>query len=195
MACGIALFEDARRDAVRLWPTKIHLWKVGQEKFYKTSKELKALDRLCWWDPTSEIRCLADSAACRFADGHGDALFRRTVDGQELHAETSWFYGTLPEPILRPTFNRIKRFSVEELLLLEDVDSKAQLFMRSAAALPLIDHERLRAQAAKWDLHFAKVRELIVQCSPACQGFLWLLNEKKVPLCVAREIAAFWAGG
>ncbi len=107
MASGIALFEDTRRDAVRLWPTKIHLWKVGQEKFYKTSKEFKALDRLCWWDPTSEIRCLADSAACRFADRHGDALFRRTVDGQELHAVTSWFYGTLPEPILRPTFNRM----------------------------------------------------------------------------------------
>ena len=53
MASGIALFEDARRDAVRLWPAKIHLWKVGQEKFYKTSREFKALDRLCWWEPTS----------------------------------------------------------------------------------------------------------------------------------------------
>jgi len=189
---ALALYEDARRDAVSLWRLKWRLWKAGQEKFYKTSKQFKAIDRLCWSGPTCQIRSLADNSACRFADLHGDALFRRTVDGTELPAVTMWFYGTLPEPTQDREWNRIKRFSVDELLLLEDVHAKAQAFILSAGSLPLMDTERLRAEAKRWGSCFDKARELIVRCSPACQGFLWLLHEQKMPFCVAREIAAFW---
>ena len=59
-------------------------------------------------------------SACRFADKHGDALFRRTVDGTDLHAVTMWFYGTLPAPTQDRQWNRIKQFSVSELLLLDE---------------------------------------------------------------------------
>ena len=90
---ALALYEDARRYAVSLWRLKWQLWKTGQERFFKTSPVLRAIDRLCWSDPTCQIRALADASACRFADKHGDALFRKNVDGTELHSVTMWFYG------------------------------------------------------------------------------------------------------
>ncbi len=189
---ALALYESARRDAVSLWRLKWLLLKTGQEKFYKTSKEFKAIDRLCSSDPTCQIRSLADASACRFADKHGDALFRRTVDGAELHAVTMWFYGTLPGPTPGREWNRTKQFSVEELLVLGEVDQGAQAFIQSAGALPFMDTKRLRAEAKDWGSCFNKARELIVRRSPACQGFLWLLHERKMPHDVAREIAAFW---
>ena len=64
---ALALVENARRDAVSLWLLKWQLWKAGQEKFHKASREFKAIDRLCWSDPTCQIRSLADVSACRFA--------------------------------------------------------------------------------------------------------------------------------
>lgn len=48
--------KNARRDAVSLWLLKWQLWKAGQEKFYKTSREFKAIDRLCWWVPNTVTR-------------------------------------------------------------------------------------------------------------------------------------------
>ena len=110
----IGLFRQARRDAVSLWTAKWHLLKAGQEKFSKSSKEFQAIDRLCCWGPAERIRSLADGSACRFADRHGDDVFRAEVDGTQLNAVTKWFYGTLPEPIRDMDFNRIKRFSVSE---------------------------------------------------------------------------------
>jgi hypothetical protein len=92
---GIALFEDARGAAVQLWPLKHRLWHAGNGRFYKSSRECKAIMALCWWDPTDSIRSLVDDAACRYADVHGDDLFKKTVDGTELNAVTRWFYGTL----------------------------------------------------------------------------------------------------
>jgi hypothetical protein len=92
----IAPYERARRDVVRLWRAKWQLWKAGQEKFFKTSREFRSIDRLCWSDPTCQIRALADASACRFADIHGDASFHKSVDGVELLSPTMWFYRTLP---------------------------------------------------------------------------------------------------
>ncbi len=129
---ALALHEEARRNAVSLWQLKWQLWKVGQERFFKTSREFRAIDRLCWSDPTCQIRALADTSACRFADKHGDALFRKTVDGTELHSVTMWFYGTLPGPTQDWEWNRIKQFNVRDLLLLEDVHAGAKAFIRRA---------------------------------------------------------------
>ncbi len=84
----LALYVDARRDAISLWRSKWQLLKAGEEKFFKSSKEFRAIDRLCCWDPTERIRSLADGSACRFADKHGDNVFRKTVDGTELYAVT-----------------------------------------------------------------------------------------------------------
>ena len=53
---ALALFENARRDAGSLWLLKWQLWKAGQEKFYKTSRKFKAIDRLCWWVPNTVTR-------------------------------------------------------------------------------------------------------------------------------------------
>lgn len=53
---ALALVENARRDAVSLWLLKWPLWKAEQEKFYKTSREFKAIDRLCWWVPNTVTR-------------------------------------------------------------------------------------------------------------------------------------------
>ena len=131
-------------------------------------------------------------SACRFADKHGDALFRRTVDGTDLHAVTMWFYGTLPAPTQDRQWNRIKQFSVSELLLLDELNARAHAFMRSASSLPPVDTKRLRAEGKKWNSCFDKARELILRCSPACQGFLWFLHDQKMPYCVAREFASFW---
>ena len=49
----------------------------------------------------------------------------------------------------------------------------------------------MQGEERTWNARFAKARELIVKCSPACQGFLWLLDERKLPLSVALEIMAF----
>ena len=49
----------------------------------------------------------------------------------------------------------------------------------------------MQGEERTWNARFAKARELIVKCSPACQGFLWLLDERKLPRCVALEIMAF----
>ena len=193
VASDVALYEEARRAAVELWLLKAQLWKVSRERFRKSSKEYKALDKLCWYDPTSEIRCLADSAACRYADRHGDELFVRTVDGVQLPSVASWFYGSLPQPLYYPDPNRTKKlFGVKELELLEALNAKAQTFMRAAASLPLIDQKRLRAESKKWETRFEAARTLVIQCSPSCQGYLWLTGEQMMPTGVANEIAAFW---
>ena len=189
---AIVLYVDARRTAVRLRSLKWKLWKAGQERFYKTSREFRAIDRLCWSDPTCQIRALADTSACRFADKHGDALFRRTVDGTELYSVTMWFYGTLPAPTDDWDWSRIKQFNVSELLLLDEVHAGAKAFIQSAGSLPLLDLRRLRAEAKRWDTNFTRARELIVRCSPSCQGFLWLLYDRKMPYCVVLQIVAFW---
>ena len=44
----IALFEDARPAAVKLWPLKFRLWQAAAETFYKSSREFKANEGLCW---------------------------------------------------------------------------------------------------------------------------------------------------
>ena len=157
---ALALYEATRRYAVNLWRLKWRLLRAGQEKFFKTSREFKAIERLCWCDPTCQIRALADSSACRFADKHGDALFRKTVDGTELHSVTISFYGTLPATTQDPDWSRrTKRFSVSDLLLLGDVHEGARTFMRSAGLLPLMDTKRLRAETKRWGSNFEKARD------------------------------------
>ena len=85
---------------------------------------------MCCYDPTCAIRSLADDAACKYADNHGDQLFKKAVDGTELAAVTKWFYGTLPEPVQTPPrLDRTKQFDVDQLLLLEAVGAHAQLFI------------------------------------------------------------------
>ena len=189
---ALALYEDARRHAISLWRLKQQLWKAGQQKFYKTSREFRAIDRMCRSDPTCQIRALADTSACRFADKHGDALFRKNVVGAALRAATMWFYGTLPGPTQDDRErSRTKNFSVSELILLEAVHSAAKEFIASAGLLPFMDARQLGTEARKWHFCFDKARDLIVRCSPTCQGFLWLLHEQGMPQSVAREIAAF----
>ena len=91
---------------------------------------------MCCYDPTCAIRSLADDAACKYADNHGDQLFKKAVDGTELAAVTKWFYGTLPEPLQTRRLDRTKQFDVAQLLLLEAVGAHAQLFIaRTAAAV------------------------------------------------------------
>ena len=188
---GIALFEDARRAAVNLWPLKHRLWHAGNGRFYKSSKECKAIMALCWYDPTCAIRSLADDAACKYADNHGEQLFKKAVDGTELAAVTTWFYGTLPEPVHARRLDRTKHFDVQQLLLLEAVDANAQLFIARARLLPFAHRAHLQGEEKRWNARYNKARELIVACSPACQGFLWLLDERRLPRCVALEIMAF----
>ena len=188
---GIALFEDARRAAVNLWPLKHRLWHAGNGRFYKSSKECKAIMALCWYDPTCAIRSLADDAACKYADNHGDQLFKKAVDGTELAAVTKWFYGTLPEPLQTRRLDRTKQFDVAQLLLLEAVGAHAQLFIARARRLPFVHRAHVQSEVRRWNARFAKAHELIVASSPACQGFLWLLDERRLPRCVALEIMAF----
>ena len=91
---------------------------MGQERFFQASREFKAIGRLCWSYPTCQIRRLADASACRFADRHDDALFRKAVDGTELHSVAMFFYGTLPAATHDPNGSRgTKRFSVRALFL------------------------------------------------------------------------------
>ena len=154
---GIALFEDARRAAVNLWPLKHRLWHAGNGRFYKSSKECKAIMALCWWDPTDVIRSLADDAACRYADVHGDHLFKKTVDGTELAAVTKWFYWTLPEPMQTRRLDRTRQFDVQQLLLLlEAVDAKAQLFIARARLLPFVHGPHLKSEEKRWNARYAR---------------------------------------
>ena len=191
---GITLFEDARRAAVHLWPLKHSLWHAGNGRFYKSSKHFKAVMGLCWWDPTDAIRLLADDSACRYAEVHGDHLFKKTVEGTELVAVTKWFYGTLPEPVQTRRLDRTKQFDVEQLLLREAVGAHAQLFIARARLLPFVHRTHLKSEEKRWNAQFAKAHELIVACSPACQKLLWLLDEWRPPRCVALEVMAFEGG-
>ena len=137
---------------------------------------------------------LADDAACRYADVHGDDLFKKTVDGTELNAVTTWFYGSLPVPVQTRRLDRTRQFDVQQLLLLEAVDAKSQLFIGRAGLLPFMHRAHLKNEEKRWNARYNKARELIVACSPACQGFLWLLDERKLPLSVALDIMAFEGG-
>ena len=49
----------------------------------------------------------------------------------------------------------------------------------------------MQGEERTWNARYNKAREVIVACSPACQGFLWLLDERRLPRCVALEIMAF----
>ena len=119
---------------------------------------------------------------------HGDALFRRAVDGTELCSVTMWFYGTLPGPMDDWERSRIKQFNVSDLLLLDEVHA----FIQSTGSLSFLDLRRLRAEAKRWNANLASARQLIVRCSPYCQGFLWLFYDQKMPYCVVVQIVAFW---
>jgi hypothetical protein len=191
VAHSMALYVDARRSVVTLRKTKWRLMWVAQQRLFKSSKECQALGRICCWDPTEEIRSLADDSACRFADIHGDHLFKVTVDGMQLPAVTSWFYGTLPGPEIEPELKRTKRFTLGEFMLLDEINHCAQMFMTNVAKLPLMDLKRLRPAIAKWNALFAKARAAIIKCSPACQGFVWLLDERRMPCYIARLISEF----
>ena len=103
-----------------------------------------------------------------------------------------WFYGTLPGPMDDWERSRIKQFNVSELLLLDEVHAGAKAFIQSAGSLPLLDLRRLRAEAKRWDTNFTRARELIVRCSPYCQGFLLLFYDQKMPYRVVLQITAFW---
>jgi hypothetical protein len=80
---------------------------------------------------------------------------------------------------------------VQQLLLLEAVGAKAQLFITRAGLLPFMHRAHLKSEERRWNARYNKARELIVACSPACQGFLWLLDERKLPFSVAIEVMAF----
>ena len=188
---SMALYVDARRSVVTLRKTKWRLMWVAQQRLFKSSKACQALGRICCWDPTEEIRSLADDSACRFADIHGDHFFKVTVDGMQLPAVTSWFYGTLPGPEVEQELKRTKRFTPSELMLLDEMDQCAQVFMTIAARLPLIDLKRLRRGISKWNALFAKARGAIIKCSPACQGFVWLCEERRMPFSMAQLISEF----
>ena len=165
------LFVDARRALLGLWPLMIELWEATQERFYKSSKEYKVLESLlCRCSPVRNIQSQADGAACRYADRHGDDLFKTVVDGQRLDAVTKWFYGSLPskevgeeEEKFIPRPKRTKEFSAEQLLLLEAVDAQAREFFGRVDALPLIDQPRLREEARRWDECFARARVVILR--------------------------------
>ena len=83
---------------------------------------------------------------------------------------------------------------MSELLLLWGLQSTAKAFIQSVAALPLVDMKRLSAESKKWSARVERATDLIVRCSPECQGFLWLIHDRKMPYSVAKEIAAFWDG-
>ena len=191
VASSMARYAAARRAAIRLRKTKWRLMSVAQQRFFKSSRECQALGRICCCDPTEGIRSLADASACRFADLHGDDLFNASVDGTALTAATQWFYGTLPGPETEPRLARTKRFTVEELMLLDEFGRLAGLFMSNVGKLPLVDQKRLQAEVSKWHGLFAKARRAVVMCSPACQGFVWLLDERRMPFPIAQHIFAF----
>ena len=169
---SMVLFVDARRALLGLWPLMIELWEATQERFYKSSREYKVLESLlCRCSPVRSIQSQADGAACRYADRHGDDLFKTVVDGQQLDAVTKWFYGGLSREeeeeeeggeSFAPRPKCTKEFSAEQLLLLEAVDAQARTFFDRVDALQLIDRPRLRAEARRWDECFARARVLIL---------------------------------
>ena len=69
--------------------------------------------------------------------------------------------------------------------------AEAQSFMARARLLPFVHKAHLQGEERSWNARYNKARELIVACSPACQGFLWLLDERKLPFSVAIEVMAF----
>ena len=60
----------------------------GAGKVLQDEPRIRAIERLCWSEPTCQIRVLADTSACTFADIHGDAAFHKSVDGVELSLPT-----------------------------------------------------------------------------------------------------------
>ena len=77
---SMVLFVHARRALVGLWPLMIKLWEATQDRFYKTNQEYKVLESLlCRCSPVRSIQSQADGAACRYADQHGNDLFKSVV--------------------------------------------------------------------------------------------------------------------
>ena len=77
---SMVLFVHARRALVGLWPLMIKLWEATQDRFYKTNQEYKVLESLlCRCSPVRSIQSQADGAACRYADRHGNDLFKSVV--------------------------------------------------------------------------------------------------------------------
>jgi hypothetical protein len=63
-----------------------------------------------------------------------------------------------------------------------------------ARLLPFVHKAHLQGEARRWIARYTKAKELIVASSPACQGLLWSLNERKLPRSVALEIMNFEGG-
>ena len=121
VARSMALYVEARRSVIKLREAKWLVMWLAQSRFCKGGNEYQSLGRVCCWDPTENVRSLADDSACRYADMQGDDLFNTTVDGTALPAVTAWFYGHyLPRPKVETPLQCTERFTVSELMLLDD---------------------------------------------------------------------------
>ena len=121
VARSMALYVEARRSVIKLREAKWLVMWLAQSRFCKGGNEYQSLGRVCCWDPTENVRSLADDSACRYADVQGDDLFNTTVDGTALPAVTAWFYGhCLPRPKVESPLQCTERFTVSELMLLDD---------------------------------------------------------------------------
>ena len=139
-------------------------------------------------DPTCTVRLLADTSACKYADRHGDALFRREVDGVVIPAVTHWFYGlSLPDETQHVDWT--KTFSVADMCLLEEVRKRAKDFLQSVPALPYIALKTLTREGQKIDRLFTKAQVYVQNCSPIYCGYLCLLH--RLPAELARKVISF----
>ena len=149
-----------------------------------------AVAKLSHHDPTCVIRSIANDSACACADRLGDDMFRRTVDGIDLPAVTTWFYGTIcPPPSGRRALNRTKTFTYEDALLWEEFCVRAALFCGFVWELPFINRKRLQREVDRLNKLIIKAEDQIHSFSPVRYSYAKL--SRRLPTQVAQLIVSF----
>ena len=87
----IADFIAARQSLLRWRASTRKALLVVSINFPRSHPLRKSVENVC--NTLGEYRYQADVAACRHADGVGDHVFNRSIDGVHLQGPTDWFYG------------------------------------------------------------------------------------------------------
>jgi len=151
---SIDQFVIARRQLLRWREAKRKALIIAELHFPKSHPFRRGVANICTGEVLGEYRYHADVEACRFADKHGDELFRRNVDGVALQSPIDFFYGDslrahergrMPDIKISSGIHHGKTLKINEISRFHDLAARAAAFVHAVKQLPTV---RVRIDSA-----------------------------------------------
>jgi len=208
---SIDQFVIARRQLLQWREAKRKALIIAELHFPKSHPFRRGVANICNGEVLGEYRYQADVEACRFADKHGDELFRRKVDGVALQSPIDYFYGgslrshermRMPNIKISIGIHHGKFLNIIEISCFHDLAARAAAFVQAVKQLPTgvrIDsaaNRRLRQCEDRflrsYDEVLDKLRGVPVDHQPT-YGVLMCLSRAGLPRDLSRKIISFVA--